>query len=195
MIRTINPIAAFFDILPGWVWAAIVAVVLAVGGTAVGVQTVRLAGAQVRLAGAQVQIAKLERDAEKLRADREQVARVYSEKARLDERAHAIQQQEIVNGYTQKLAAAEVQRTRDVARAQRVSGNAAAAAASDRDAAKGDPAACQRVADRNAVLYGLASEGFRLVGEGRDLLAKRDAAVDTLKGLVANDRARVCGGP
>lgn len=175
-----------FEVIPGWIYAAALAAVLLLGGAALAWQTYRLSEAET-------QIAELERDAEKLRADRELTARQYAEKARLDERAHSLRQQEIVDAYQKKLRAAEVRRADDVARAERVSRDAAAAAASDRAAAKDDPAACQRVADRNQILYGLADEGFGLVVEGRSLLATRDAAVDALMGLITNDRAAICG--
>jgi hypothetical protein len=177
-----------FDVIPGYVYAAAIAVLVIGGGSALAVQTYRVSQGQTK-------VATLERDAATLRAERENAARQYADKRAEMQATHAKQQQEIVDAYSQKLRDADSRRVADLARADRVRGNAAAAAARDRDAAKDDPAACQRVADRNGVLYGLASEGFSLVVEGRSLLAARDAAVETLKNIITNDRAAICGGP
>jgi hypothetical protein len=49
---------AVFDILPGWVYAAIIAALLLVGGGAITVQTVRLADAQAEVAGFKLAVQK-----------------------------------------------------------------------------------------------------------------------------------------
>ena len=99
--------------------------------------------------------------------------------------AHAKVQQENVNAYEKKLAVLDGRR-RD---AERLRNQFTAFAARDRGEASSDPAACQRVADRSAVLGGLAARGAELLRSGRIIVEQRDAEVELLLGIVGNDRS------
>jgi len=169
----------------GTLWWVVGAVVVGLLG-AVGVQTVRLSKAEV-------QIADLRRQAEKDRGDRLQLVAAHNLAMANSQAAHARTQQEIIDGFiTQKLAL-QAAHAVDMQRVRRVHDNAVAAAAADRAASKDDPAACQRIADRNQALYGLVDEGFGLAVEGRRLLGTAAAEIDTLMALIKNDRAAICG--
>ncbi|MNY72701.1 hypothetical protein D3C86_2113170 [compost metagenome] len=61
-------------------------------------------------------------------------------------------------------------------------------AARDREQAVSDPAACQRVADRSAVLAAMAARGRELLERGRLVVEGRDNEVQLLLGTVKNDR-------
>jgi hypothetical protein len=176
------PFLKVFDIIPGWAYALIVAAVLAFGG----VQTVRLAGSQTDMA-------ELKMAAEKDRGDRLALVAAHNLKIGKMQADHAKIQQEIIGGYTDQILKLQGERTLAVARVDRVRNDAAAAAARDRATAGSDPAAAKRLADRNEVLYTLVAEGFDLVEQGRGILGERDAAVEALKSLIANDRKAICG--
>jgi hypothetical protein len=62
-------------------------------------------------------------------------------------------------------------------------------AARDRDQAGSDPAACQRVADRSAVLAAMAARSRELLERGRLVVEGRDNEVQLLLGTVNNDRS------
>lgn len=178
---------AIFDVLPGWVWAAIVAGLVVVGAGAIAVQTVRLSSSQTEVATLGTQI-------QKDRAERLQLVADHNLKVAAMQATHAKVQQEIISGYTDQYLKLQGERALDRARADRVQQLADAAAARDREAARSDPAACGRVADNNAALYGLVAEGFRLVVEGGDLARAAANDIGTLKALIQNDRASICGG-
>lgn len=175
-----------FDLVPGWVYAAVIAGLVLVGGGAIATQTVRLAGAQA-------DNAKLVAAAEKDRADRLALVAAHNLKIGQMQAAHAKQQQEIISGYTDTVLRLQAERSLDRNRAQRVLDAAESNAARDREAARTDLAACQRVADRNEALYRMVAEGFDLVAEGRNLLGRATADIDALKGVIANDRALLGG--
>jgi hypothetical protein len=59
---------AIFDLVPGWIYAAVIAALLLVGGGAVTVQTVRLAGAQADLAALQLALQKQKTEAARILA-------------------------------------------------------------------------------------------------------------------------------
>lgn len=176
-----------FDIIPGWIYAAVIAFLLISTGATIGVLNAKVNNRDTK-------IAQLNLDIEKDRADRLQVAADYKEDVSKREKAHTYRQQEITDAYTSQLNKQNADHARELDRAKRVRDAGSAAAARDRDAATGDPAACKRVADRNAVLYDLGSEGFELVVESRKLLQQASNEVTFLKDLIANDRAKICGG-
>lgn len=103
--------------------------------------------------------------------------------------AHAKVQQENVNAYEKKLAVLDGRRRAAVGDAERLRNQFTAFAARDRDEASSDPAACQRVADRAAVLGSLATRGAELLRSGRIIVEHRDAEVELLLGIVGNDRS------
>jgi len=109
--------------------------------------------------------------------------------------AHAKAQQEYVNAYEKKLAVLDGLRRTAAVDAERLRKQFTAFAARDRDEATSDPAACQRVADRSAVLGSLAARGAELLRSGRIIVEQRDAEVALLLGIVGNDRALMAPAP
>lgn len=160
----------------------LLAVVLAALTSALGVQTVRLAGVRSDLSTEKAERAQETND--RLRA-----ALRESERVAALQLTHATTQQEIVDAYEARLKTVQDGRTADADRAERVRRQFAASAARDREAARIDPAACERVADRSELIAGAAAEGGQLLAETRRALEGRDAEVTLLLGLVRNDRA------
>jgi hypothetical protein len=159
----------------------LIGLLLAGLAAALGVQTVRLAGEREALATEKA--ARAQETSDRLRA-----ALRESERVAALQLTHAANQQEIVDAYETHIRAQQAGRTADAADAQRMRRQLAAFAARDREAARSDPAACQRVADRSAVLADVAAEGRDLLAEGRRLVEGRDAEVTLLLGVVRNDR-------
>lgn len=102
--------------------------------------------------------------------------------------AHAQTQQENVDAYEKKLAVLDGRRRAAAGDAERVRQQYAAFSARDRDQAASDPAACQRVADRSAILAAMAARGRELLERGRLVVEGRDNEVQLLLGTVKNDR-------
>lgn len=170
-------IAASRLLLANWK-LLLVAVLLA----ALGVQTVRLASRGEELAAE-----RLTRATET--NDRNRAALRESERVATLQLTHAAQQQETVHAFEKTIRTLEAGRAGNAARAERVRLQFAATAARDRAAARSDPAACERVADRSEVLGATAAEGGELLAEARRALARRDAEVTLLLGIVHNDRS------
>ncbi|WPH22331.1 hypothetical protein [Variovorax paradoxus] len=105
--------------------------------------------------------------------------------------AHAKAQNENVDAYEKKLAVLDGRRRAAAGDAERMRQQFAAFAARDRDQTTSDPATCQRVADRSAVLAGVAARGRELLERGRLVVEQRDAEVEVLLHVVGNDRALV----
>ncbi|MCU4119279.1 hypothetical protein [Variovorax sp. N23] len=168
-------------ILANWKLIA-VGLLLAALASALGVQAVRLAGARGALADEKA--ARAQETNDRLRA-----ALRESERVAALQLTHATTQQEIVDAYETRLETIQDGRNSDAADSQRVRRQLAAFAARDRETARSDPAACERVADRSAVLADVAAEGRDLLAEGRRVVEGRDAEVTLLLGLVRNDRA------
>lgn len=156
----------------------LVAVLLAL----LGLQTVRLAGR-----GEELATERLARATET--SDRNRAALRESERVATLQLTHAAQQQESVHAFEQTIRTLEADRADDAAHADRVRLQFAATAARDRAAARSDPAACERVADRSEVIAAAAAEGGELLAEARRALERRDAEVSLLLGIVRNDRA------
>lgn len=164
--------------------------VLLVGALATaGIERTRVYKAKADLATAKTELA-----AEKLSRSQENTART---QAALDdatrigdlERTHASTQQETVNVYETKLKTLAARGAADADYRRRMSGQFAAGAASDRQEARGDAAACERVADRSQNVADLADEGIELLIEGRSIVEARDAEVGLLMDTIRNDRA------
>lgn len=149
---------------------------------------------RVHKAKAETSQAKADLAAEKLSRAQENTAR---SQAALDditrigdlERTHASTQQETVHAYESKLKTLVARGAADADYRRRMSGQFAASAASDRQEARGDAAACERIADRSQVVAGLADEGVELLIEGRSIVEARDAEVGLLLDTIRNDRA------
>lgn len=157
-----------------WLIAALV--------VALGWQTVRVADGKADLA--------TERQARATEtSERNRLALRESERVAGLQLAHAATQQEIVDVYTQIVQTLEAGRAADADRADRVRRQFTVSAARDREAARRDPAACKRLADRSELIAGTAAEGGQLLAETRRALEGRDAEVTLLLGLVRNDRA------
>lgn len=153
---------------------------------AIGVQTLRLATAHTDLA-------ELGQQVQQDRADRLQLVAAHNLQVATMQANHAKTQQEIIGGFIDQKLKLQAAHAIDLDRARRVRVAAAAGAAADRAAAQGNSAACQRVADRNEALYSLVADGFELVVTGRDLLGQAANEITTLKQIVMNDRAAICG--
>lgn len=162
-------------------------VVLAALVSALGVQTVRLAAVRTTLAAEQ-------RDRAEENNDRLRAALRESERVASLQFLHAANQQEIVDAYEVRLKNVQDGRNADAADAQRVRRQLSAFAARDSEAARSDPAACERVANRSYLLADVAAEGRDLLAEGRRIVEDRDAQVTMLLGLVKNDRALTIAG-
>jgi hypothetical protein len=103
--------------------------------------------------------------------------------------AHAKNQKENVDAYETKLAELDGRRRAVAGDAERVRKQYAAFAARDREQATTDPAACQRVADRSAVLAAMAARSRELLERGRLVVEGRDAEVGVLQGIIRNDKS------
>jgi len=103
--------------------------------------------------------------------------------------AHAKDQQENVDAYEIRLADLAGRGRTIAAELGRVRKQYADYAARDRQQAATDPVACQRVADRSAVLAAMAARGRELLERGRLVVEGRDNEVQLLLGTVKNDRA------
>jgi len=168
----------FGKLIPSWIWFAAIGGLLAL----LGVQQLRV-GHQKTLLAEERQARATET------SERNRAALRESERVAGLQLNHAAKQQEVVDVYTQIIQTMEAGRADDADRADRLSRQFAASAARDRQAARSDPAACQRVADRSQVLGSAAAEGGQLLIEARRALQGRDAEVTLLLGVVANDRA------
>ncbi|KQX34694.1 hypothetical protein [Variovorax sp. Root434] len=174
----------FLDIVPSWLWALLLVLALAL----VGIERTQVLKAKADLSKAQKAVSdeKLDRQAENTRralAALDDLQRVMAMQA-----AHAKAQQENVNAYEKKLAALDGRRLTAASDAERMRQQFTAFASRDRDQAASDPAACQRVADRSAVLASLAARGRELLQGGRFIVEQRDAEVGLLLSIVGNDR-------
>ncbi|TPG26543.1 hypothetical protein [Variovorax guangxiensis] len=146
-----------------------------------GLQTVRVADGKADLANE-----RATRAAET--SERNRIALRESERVAGLQLNHAAQQQEIFDVYESRLKTLQDRRNVDAADAQRVRQQLTTFAARDREAARTDPTACERVADRSAVLADVAAEGRDLLAEGRRVVQSRDAEVRLLLGILRNDR-------
>jgi hypothetical protein len=175
----------FLDVVPSWLWALLLVLALAV----VCIERTQVLKAKADTAEARKAVSdeKLDRQAENTRralAALEDLQRVIAMQA-----AHAKAQQENVNAYEKKLAVLDGRRRAAAGDAERMRNQFTAFAARDRDEATSDPAACQRIADRAAVLGSLAARGAELLRSGRIIVEQRDAEVELLLGIVSNDRS------
>ena len=173
------------DIVPSWLWTLLLAIALAVAG----IERTQVLKARADVSKAQKAFSdeKLDRQAESTRralAALEDLQRVLAMQA-----AHAKAQEENVNVYEKKLAVLDGRRRAAAGDAERMRKQFAAFAARDRDQAASDPTACQRLADRSAVLGDLAARGAELLRSGRIIVEQRDAEVELLLGVVGNDRS------
>jgi hypothetical protein len=180
-----NPILKVLDVIPSWVYAAAIAALVIGGGSAIAVQTVRLADAKT-------EIAKLGEQAQRDRADRAQLVADHNLKIAGMQKAHAERQQEIINGFIDLRLRDQADHARELSRSRSVRDAAVAAAARDRATAEANGAAAGDLADRITTLYDLVARGHELVVRGREIVRRRDAEVLALKRIIQNDRTAVC---
>jgi hypothetical protein len=144
---------------------------------------------RTRAAGARAGLAAEQRDRAKENTARALVALADLQRTVVLVAAHAKVQQENVDAYEEKLAALDGRRRAAASDVERVRKQYAAYAARDRGKAATDPTACQRVADRSAVLAAMAARSRELLERGRLVVEGRDNEVQLLLGTVKNDRA------
>lgn len=147
-----------------------------------GIERTRAAGARADLA------------AEKRARAEENTARALAALADLQRTvvlmaSHAKTQQENVDAYETRLAALAGRGRAVAAELGRMRKQYADFAARDREQAVSDPVACQRVADRSAILAAMAARSRELLERGRLVVEGRDNEVQLLLGTVKNDRA------
>jgi hypothetical protein len=170
------------DIKTGALWALGLALLAALGTA--GVEHTRAAGARADLANEQRDRAK------------ENTARALAALADLQRTvalvaAHGKTQKENVDVYEDRLNVLAQRGRTFAAELGRVRKQYADYAARDREQPSTDPAACQRVADRSAVLAAMAARSRELLERGRLVVEGRDNEVQLLLGTVTNDRALV----
>jgi hypothetical protein len=102
--------------------------------------------------------------------------------------SHARTQTENVDAYEARLKTLDGRGRAVAAELSRVRKQYADYAARDREQASIDPAACQRVADRSAVLAAMAARSRELLEGGRLVVEGRDNEVQLLLSTVKNDR-------
>ncbi|MDR6521765.1 hypothetical protein J2789_004455 [Variovorax paradoxus] len=168
------------DLKTPLLWALGLGLVAAL--TTAGIERTRAAGARADLA------------AEKADRAKENTARALAALADLQRVIalmvnHAKTQQENIYAYEARLGALDERRRAVAAERDRVRKQYADYVARDRDQAGGDPAACQRVADRSAVLAAMAARSRELLEGGRLVVEGRDNEVQLLLGTLKNDRA------
>lgn len=173
------------DIVPSWLWALLLVMALAL----VGMERTQVLKAKADVSKAQKAVSdeKLDRQAENTR--RAFAALDDLQHVLVMQAAHAKSQKENFDAYEKKLAAVDDRRRAAAGDAERVRKQFAEYAARDRGQAASDPAACQRIADRSAILGGLAARGAELLRSGRLIVEQRDAEVDLLLGVIRSDRA------
>lgn len=174
------------DLVPGWLYALVVCVLL----TGLLAQRVQVSNA---LAGASRTKAAL--SDEKLSRSQENEARNRvalreAERVAALSSAHAAQQQENVHVYTEqkrlRAAADATHRTADNQLRYLIASASATAASGPRP--DGDTAACRSAGDRSKLLGGLLEEAVGLAREGQDLIEQRDGEVTFLLQTVSAER-------
>lgn len=187
--------------LPDWktpaLWVLGLALVSAL--VALGVQHVAMADLRTELEAEKRGRAQDQTKREAEDRQREVAAREDAAKVANAERAHAAQQQELTHELTQaQLALAQERDRRRVADGRLRDVSAQLDATRDRLEAQGDAAPSCYSADQYRALLGLVAESGRLaarcgelVGEGRELVVRRDAEVKALKAQVEADRELV----
>jgi hypothetical protein len=168
------------DLKTPLLWALGLALVAALGVAAIE---------RTRAAGARADLASEQRDRAKENTARALVALADLQRVMVLVASHAKTQQENVDGYENRLGVLAARGRAVTAELGRVRKQYADYAARDRDQAGGDPAACQRVADRSAVLADMAARSRELLERGRLVVEGRDNEVQLLLGTVKNDRA------
>ena len=160
-----------------WPWVALGLAVLVL------LQQLRVADLQVDLAKAGESQAKTAQ----LQAQQEQAATEKDASALL---VHAANTQDNIYDYTQTIQKLETGRAADAARFASLQQQLRATATQHAQAA-GDAAACRDLADQHQRLAALAAEGAGLVGQGVELVQRRDAEVTLLRSQVVVERGLI----
>lgn len=172
------------DLVPSWLWALLLMSAVAF----VGIERTQVLEAHAEVSKVQKALSdeKLERQTDKTGraiAALEDLQRVLALQA-----THAQAQKEHIDAYEKKLASLDSRRRAAAGDVERMRKQFADYAARDRHQAASDPAACFRIADRAAVLAGVAARGRELLERGRLVVEQRDAEVGVLLEIVRNDR-------
>lgn len=167
------------DLKTPLLWALGLALVAALATA--GIERTRAAGTRTDLA------------AEKADRAKENTARALAALADLQRvvaltALHAKTQQENIDAYEARLGSLDERRRAVAAERDRMRKQYADYVARDRSQASSDPAACQRLADRSAVLAAMAARSRELLEGGRLVVEGRDNEVQLLLNTVKNDR-------
>lgn len=173
-----NPYLKLFDIIPGWLWAVVVALTLAWGGVT-----------SVQLSHERLVHANLVRDVAKAAGVAEHVAREDAQKIADLRAQHATNQQENINE-ARKREVARVARERALAADNERLRNDILAASRRRETAP-DAASRGRDGDLAGQLGGDLAEAVGLQGEAEAALRRRDDEVRLLLRQIHTDRAAV----
>lgn len=172
----IKPFLALFDIIPGCVWAALLALVFAFGT----VTSFQLAHARTEHATLVADVARAAAQSERVaREDAERVARVQSQ--------HAITQQEKSDEQTKRDAARAARERALTADNQRLRDDILTAARGGREG-QVDAATCGRDDDLAHQLGADLAEAVELQGEAEATIRKRDDEVKRLLEQITVDR-------
>jgi hypothetical protein len=144
---------------------------------------------RTRAAGARADLAVEQRDRAKENTARALAVLADLQRTTVLVAAHAKAQQENVDAYKERLSVLDGRGRSVAAELGRVRKQYADYAARDRDQASTDPVACQRVADRSAVLAAMAARSRQLLEGGRLVVEGRDNEVQLLLGTMKNYRA------
>lgn len=172
-----NAVLKVFDLIPRWVYAAVIAALLA----AVGVQQIRVANGATELAQE-----KQARSDEK--AERAQMALNHTRSIAKLQADHAFNQQVKEQDYAAKQKKLAAARAADAVIVGELRDTIAVFAAGDRRPGEPDAVALQRARDRLEIVGGLLAEGVGLVTEGKGIIAGRDAEVVRLLDQIQIDR-------
>lgn len=153
--------------------------------TALGVAGIE----RTRAAGARADLAAEKRSRAEENAARALVALADLQRTVALVASHAKTQKENVDAYEARLANLDGRRRAVAADRDRVRQQFAAYVAGDREQAATDPVACQRLADRSAVLAAVAARSRELLERGRLVVEGRDNEVQFLLDTLGNDRA------
>lgn len=170
-----------FDIIPSWVYAAVVAVLL-----------LGIAGQQVRVANAKAELAEARLASEKKDREIADMRTKHESELRALQAQHAKTQKEITDAYDEKLAANAAALATERARNERLREPAkrytTITPATGQSAV--DAATIQSAQGRLTALGELLEEARGLVVEAGEIVRERDSQIELLRGIVVNDRAK-----
>jgi hypothetical protein len=183
-----NPYLKFFEIIPSWVYALLLAGALALVGIGKG-QNIAL---KLELVNAKSATTKAVNERDKLVSDHalavSKLQAKHAEEVSEAQTKHAKTQQEIVNDFTTKTKDLVLARRNAELDAGRVRDQIRTFTAGDLGATKANPASCGTQTDRLKIVGELLAEGFELVEQSKTIIEQRDAEVKLLQASNSNDR-------